>query len=341
MMLVSAYAAMVAYLPREHIGWGLGIMTVSAALGVLLGPVAGGFLIKYLDWRWVFLINLPLGILGILFSQKVIPNLAGSKIFTFKDIDFIGLIYSGVALFLLIYSLSIAHEDGLFSPVVLGCISFSVLFFFAFYVEEKRSRNPLIDIKLFNNREFALVIVSTIVGFFLFFGGGFLVPFYLTQKGLDTKEIGLLLTVFSFVYMPIGLYSGRLSDKIDPRKIVCWAMLLAAITGFIFSGTLIRQGIQASVIYLIMLAVSYGLFFSPINYYIMSFSDEDTKGSVSALYNVSLNISMALGIVLLESVYSSFKIPLDGFKAAFFAAGFCCLISLAILIFLNKARRAA
>jgi sugar phosphate permease len=136
--------------------------------------------------------------------------------------------------------------------------------------------------------------------------------------------------------MPIGLYAGSLSDKIAPRKIVCWAMFLATLTGLVFSAMLGRQGLLPAVIYLIMLAVSYGLFFSPINHYIMNFADKDNRGSVSALYNTSLNISMALGVVLMETVYSEFKIPLDGFRAAFFTGGACCLAAVGVLVFLNK-----
>jgi EmrB/QacA subfamily drug resistance transporter len=341
MMLVSSYAAMVLYLPRERVGWGLGVMTVSAALGVLLGPVAGGFIIHYLNWHWVFLINVPLGLLGLVFGQTVIPRISNSKKFSYKEVDIRGLAFSTAALFLLVYALNIIDEVGLFSPVVLGCVFFSIIFFVVFYLEEEKSPCPLIDIKLFNDQDFALVIFSTVIGFLLFFGGSFLVPFYLTLKGLDSKQIGLLLTVFSLVYMPIGLYAGSLSDKIAPRKIVCWAMFFAAITGFIFSGTLGWQGVLSAVIYLVMLAVSYGLFFSPINHYIMNFAGENKRGSVSALYNTSLNISMALGVVIMETIYSEFRIPLDGFRAAFFAGGACCLVALVILSLLIRSKNAS
>jgi DHA2 family metal-tetracycline-proton antiporter-like MFS transporter len=316
-------------------------MTVSAALGVLLGPVAGGFIIHYLNWHWVFLINVPLGLLGLVFGQTVIPRISNSKKFSYKEVDIRGLAFSTAALFLLVYALNIIDEVGLFSPVVLGCVFFSIIFFVVFYLEEEKSPCPLIDIKLFNDQDFALVIFSTVIGFLLFFGGSFLVPFYLTLKGLDSKQIGLLLTVFSLVYMPIGLYAGSLSDKIAPRKIVCWAMFFAAITGFIFSGTLGWQGVLSAVIYLVMLAVSYGLFFSPINHYIMNFAGENKRGSVSALYNTSLNISMALGVVIMETIYSEFRIPLDGFRAAFFAGGACCLVALVILSLLIRSKNAS
>ncbi len=340
MMLVSAYAAMMQYLPREKVGWGLGIMTVSAALGVLLGPVAGGLIINYFDWRWIFLINIPIGLLGLIYSQKVIPRIGGAGKISYKEIDAGGFIFSTAALFLLLYSLNICKErGGILSPYVLVCISLSMVFFIAFYITEKRTKHPLIDIKLLNNRDFALVILSTVAGFILFFGGSFLVPFYLTEKGLRPNQIGLILTVFSLVYMPVGLFSGTLSDKIAPRKIVLLALFLAAITGFIFSGLLGHHGVYAAVIYLVMLAVSYGFFFSPINHYIMNFADAGNRGSVSAFYNVSLNVSMALGVVLLETVYSEFDISTRGFQAAFFTGSVFCLAALFVLGFLVRDKK--
>jgi MFS family permease len=334
---VSAYAAMVYYLPREKVGWGLGIMTVSAALGVLLGPVAGGLIINYLDWRWVFLINIPIGILGAFFSQKIIPRADNAKKLILKDVDFGGFIFSALALFLLLYALNMHDEQGGgFSTRTLACLAFSGLFFTVFYFIEKRVSHPLIDIKLLKNRDFALVIFSTIIGFFLFFGGSFLIPFYLTEKGFRPNQIGFILTVFSLVYMPIGLFSGSLSDKVSPRKLVIWAMFFAAVTGFVFSGLLGHYGVWAAVIYLVMLAVAYGFFFSPINHYIMNFADADNRGGVSALYNVALNVSMAMGVVLLEAVFSEFSLPAKGFQVAFLVGGACCLAAFCVLSFLVR-----
>ncbi|MCX5750773.1 MAG: MFS transporter [Candidatus Saganbacteria bacterium] len=340
MMLVSAYAGMVMYLPKEKVGWGFGVMTVSAALGVLLGPVVGGFIINYFSWNWIFLINVPLGIMGWIFSQKAIPHISSANKFSFWEIDGKGFVLSTSALFLLFYALNTVKDNGLFSPLILGCVFFSLLFFAVFYIIEKRLQNPLLDIKLFENRDFALVMVATIVGFLLFFGGEFLLPFYLTYNGFSPAQIGLLLMCFSIVYMPIGLYSGVLSDRVTPWKIVCWAMLIAVVTGLVFAATLSLspQGVWAAVLFMVMLAVAYGLFFSPMNHYIMNFADADNRGSVSAFYNTALNIAMALGVVLLEAIYSAFASPLIGFRAAYFSGGVFCLISLLILGLLVRKR---
>jgi EmrB/QacA subfamily drug resistance transporter len=334
MMLVSAYAAILLYLPREKVGWGLSIMTTSAALGVLLGPVAGGLIISHFSWPWIFLINLPAGIIAIIFCHKIIPDVAGPEKTPGQGLDITGLILSAAGLFLLVYTLNMGCEHGWVSPIILACELFSIISFVAFFAVEKKCKNPLLDMSLFSTRAFAIVLLSTIIGFLMFFGGNFLLPFYLTQRGLSPEQIGFLLMVFSVVYIPIGLYAGRLSGKVLSNKISAFAMFFASITGFVFAADF-GTGLMGVVIYLIMLAASYGMFFVPINHCIMSFASDINRGSVSAVFNTVMNIAMAMGIAVMETIYSEFKVPFDGFRTAFFAGGVFCFIASVMLMFFS------
>lgn len=331
MMLVSAFASIVAYLPKERIGWALGIMTTSAALGVLLGPVAGGFIINYLSWRWIFLINVPIGIMVVLFGLKIIPPLEKSSSATLKKIDFAGIILSALALFLLIFALSMGKEFGWTSLTTLGCLVGSLVFFIVFFRHEQKVEDPALDISLFKDRAFIFVCTATILGFMLFFGGNFLLPVYLSHAGILPKDIGILLTAFSFVYLPIGLRAGKLSDKIAPIKMVTLAMLLASMTSFIFVVTVGHGVIIPVVLYLVMLAVAYGLFFSPINHLIVNFATEKNRGSVSAMFNAIMNVTMALGVAVFETIYSEFTLPERGMRIAFLAGGIFCLTAMLLL----------
>jgi sugar phosphate permease len=184
---------------------------------------------------------------------------------------------------------------------------------------------------LFGNRSFTRAVVAMIIGFFLFFGGNFLMPFYLTQQGLSPKAIGLAMTAFSIVYIPIGLYSGRLSDRMSPRRVARVAMVLAAATSFVFMLALRGGGTWPALAYLVMSAVSYGLFFSPVNHLIINFAGDQNKGSASAIYNTGMAITMALGVALLETVYSEFNVPTQGFTAAFCVAGISCSAATVLL----------
>ncbi|MFA6379223.1 MAG: DHA2 family efflux MFS transporter permease subunit [Candidatus Omnitrophota bacterium] len=331
MMLVSAFASIMAYLPKEHIGLSMGVMTTSAAFGVLAGPLAGGFIINYFSWHWIFLVNVPIGILVIFFGLRVIPDLEKPVACTTKKIDLVGIILSMLALFLLIFALNIGNEAGWTSPVTWGCLLSSVVLFILFFHNEKKAEDPALDITLFKDRSFILVCLATTLGFLLFFGGNFLLPVYLTHEGMCARDIGLLLTVMSLVYLPIGLRAGELSDRIAPIKMVTLAMGLASVAGFIFVATLGHGIVAPVIVYLIALAVAYGLFFSPINHLIMGFANEKNRGSVSAMFNAIMNVTMALGVVLMETIYSEFSNPLAGMRAAFFCGSIFCLIAMMLL----------
>jgi len=331
MMLVSAFASIMAYLPKERIGWALGIMTTSAALGVLTGPLAGGFIINYFSWHWIFLVNVPIGVLVILFGLRVIPAVEKAVQPEAKKIDLAGIILSMLALFLLIFALNMGNEFGWASLITWGCLLSSVVLFILFFRNEKKAEDPALDITLFQNRSLILVCAATTLGFLLFFGGNFLLPVYLTHEGMCARNIGLLLTVMSLVYIPIGLRAGQMSDKVAPIKLVTLAMGLASIAGLVFVMLLGHGLILPVVVYLVMLAVAYGLFFSPVNHLIMGFAGEKNRGSVSAMFNAIMNVTMALGVVVLETVYSEFRMPLSGMRAAFFCGSIFCLIAMVML----------
>lgn len=333
MMLVSGFAGVLLYLPREKVGWGLSIMTTSGALGVLLGPVAGGLIISHFSWHWIFLVNLPLGVAAWLFCRRAIPEAPTPERKPGTVLDLPGLGLSAAALFLLVYTLNMGCEHGWTSGIIFACAVFSLLFGIAFVLREKRCRDPLLDMSLFSHRSFVMSLLSALAGFLMFFGGCFLLPFYLTQRGLTPEQVGFVMMIFAVVYIPIGLYAGPLSDTVSPRKISAGAMFAATLTGALFAATL-GTGIACAVVYLVMLALSYGMFFAPINHCIMNFASPTNRGSISAVFNTVMNITMAMGIAVLETVYSEFQTdPVAGFRAAFaLGAGFCLLAALMLAL---------
>ena len=190
-------------------------------------------------------------------------------------------------------------------------------------------------------------------------GGNFLLPFYLELvKGLETEMVGFVILIYSVVYLPIAPFSGKLSDRINPRSICAVAMFvgLVACAGFAF--TLSLPGLAAVVGYLVLLAVTYSLFFPSNNHLVMSLAPRELQGSASGIYTTVMNISMVMGICLFEGVFShalpagvalknissleaaAFQDGLAGaFRIAFMAGSLVCLLAFVFSLLTNRRPR--
>jgi MFS family permease len=136
-------------------------------------------------------------------------------------------------------------------------------------------------------------------------GGNFLIPFYLELiKGLGPEYVGAIVMIYSVVYMPIGPFAGRLSDRINPRRLGAVAMFLAFFSCLVFAMTIPMPGLFPVVLYLVLLAVSYALFFPANNHLVMSLAPEASQGSASAIYTNTMNVGMVLGVCLFEGAFS-------------------------------------
>ena len=216
-----------------------------------------------------------------------------------------GSILSFIGLSAFVYAFSMGNDMGWESPVILSAIAVAVIAFWAFIYHEKRSPDPILVFNLFKNRDFTFAILTTLVAIMLLSGGNLLLPFYLElAKGLPTEKVGFVLLVYSLVYMPIAPLSGRLSDKINPRLICSVAMFLGLVACLFFASTLALPGLKPAVIYLMILAVAYSLFYPANNHLVMSLAPYKNHGVASGMYSTAINISLVLGICLFESVFS-------------------------------------
>jgi EmrB/QacA subfamily drug resistance transporter len=177
MIITSAFAAIPKYLPDTIIGSSFGIAATGAALGLIVGAPLGGFITGLLSWHWIFLINIPVGIVAIFVARKVIPE---KKAVTHdadtrkKGFDVIGAGLSFFGLLALTYGLNRGQELGWGSASIMGLFAASCALFVAFYWREKRSSNPLMDLGLFRNHNFMFANIAAFKAFMVMSGVNFL-----------------------------------------------------------------------------------------------------------------------------------------------------------------------
>jgi EmrB/QacA subfamily drug resistance transporter len=182
-------------------------------LASIIGPVVGGFLTDNLGWRWVFYVNLPVGLLGVLVVAGFLPFVRTKA--SWRDIDFLGSGALAAGLIPVLVALSVAKDQGWTSVEVVGLLGFGAAMLIAFFFIEQRAKEPIVPFQLFKNRAFA---VSMVVGFFSalgMFGMIIFVPLE-TQGvlGVSVTNSGLLLTPMMFGLIVASVISGNLIPRI-------------------------------------------------------------------------------------------------------------------------------
>jgi EmrB/QacA subfamily drug resistance transporter len=201
--------------PAAERGLALGLTTVVAALGVSAGPTLGGLITEQASWRWIFYLNVPLGVLDLLATWRVLGNVRRRTAQSFDPAG-AGLLAVGFAAMAL--SLSFGQAWGWTSARLLTCLAISFVALIAAAEVERRVRHPIIDLALLHNRVFASSLLSMTLAMLALFAVSFLLPFYLEAlRGFSVATSGILLTPLPLTIAVVAPVSGRLADRIGSR----------------------------------------------------------------------------------------------------------------------------
>ncbi len=203
----------------DRVGRVMAVLGVPMLLGPIGGPILGGWLIQTVSWQWIFLINLPVGVIAFLAAFRVLPKDAAHPSESF---DFLGMLLLSPGLASFLYGVSSIPEAGkVAAPKVLipGLIGLALIIAFVFHALGKA--HALIDLGLFKNRNLTISVVTMVLFSVAFMGSMLLLPSYFLQvRGQGTLDTGLLLApqgLGAMLTMPIG---GKLTDKFGPGKLV-------------------------------------------------------------------------------------------------------------------------
>ncbi|WP_131741572.1 DHA2 family efflux MFS transporter permease subunit [Actinomadura roseirufa] len=300
----------------------MAVMSVPMTLGPILGPVAGGLINEYLPWRWMFLVNLPVGALAIALALRAVPGGVPDGTAR-RPFDVVGVLLLSPGSVAVMYGLSQAATAGFGAPRVIAGLVLGALLLLGYVAHALRpSVAPLVDLRLLALRPYAAsVAVMTLVGGVLF-ALLFLIPLYYQQvRGHGVLAAGLLLVpqgVGAFFGMPIA---GRLSDRIGARALVPAGGMILALTSLAYT----QAGTDASLVWLGVCSFVGGLGLGFIGAPTMasvyrSVPAESTPSATGTLYVLN-QIGAALGItvvtLLLQHRISGGASPAEAFGTAF------------------------
>ncbi len=278
--------------------WGLGIVVAP-----IIGPVLGGWLTDNFSWRWIFYINIPVGVVALVMMQIFIFDPHYIRRATAK-IDYWGIGLLAVGFGALQVALDKGQEeDWLSSHLIVGLLVVSAVGLLWMVAHELRARSPIVDLRVFANRTYASgVLLMSLVGFVLY-GSLVLLPLMLqTLMGYSPLAAGIALAprgMGSFIAMPLV---GVIMSRVDPRKLLVSGVLLSALTLFWFSWLNLDAGYWDLFWPQFIQGLGLGLLFVPLTTITMDPIPNDRMGNATSLYNLTRNVGSSMGIALAETL---------------------------------------
>ncbi|MDJ0925977.1 MAG: DHA2 family efflux MFS transporter permease subunit [Acidimicrobiia bacterium] len=290
-----------AFPPNER-GKALGISGALVSVGIVIGPSVGGFIIDQWSWRWIFMVNLPIGLLGTAAAFRFVPAIPppGRQRFDFK-----GAAVFLIALLSVMLGLSLAQSRGFGAVAVIGLLALGLAGTFVFIAIEHRVPQPMLDLRLFSNRLLTINLLTGWMTFFAISGMFILVPFYLENVlGASPRQVGLLIAPAPLLLGIAAPVSGSISDRVGPRRV-----LVVGLAVLVVAYSLVQILDDRSPLWAIMLVMGpaglgMGIFQSPNNSAVMGAAPPDQLGVTSAMLSITRNTGQLTGISVLGAVWA-------------------------------------
>lgn len=304
-MLMANSAAIITanFSPKER-GRALGLMGTVVALGSLTGPALGGLLVGLFDWRSIFYINLPIGVLGYLASQIILPSDKPQP--NNETFDYLGALFFMLGITSLMFAISNGQSWGWDSyPILIGLILGTLSLGLFFYIEILVP-NPMINLSLFRIPAFLIGNLTGLLSFVAMFANVMLMPFYLQHVlNYNPTQVGLLMTSFPLMMAIVAPLSGHVSDRIGPTILTTTGLCVTAL-GLFYLSTLTTASVFWQIVPgLLLMGIGAGLFQSPNNSSVMSSVPPNKLGVAGGINALVRNIGMVIGIAFSVSLFEN------------------------------------
>jgi EmrB/QacA subfamily drug resistance transporter len=279
----------------------MAVAGIPTMLGPILGPVIGGLIITNLSWRWIFFVNLPVGLIGIALAINLLKPSTRDREHRFDVLGF-ALLSPGLAI--LVYGLSSVNNPGGFlNHTVLWCLSLGVILTVLFVLRSLKAPEPLIDMSLFRNRYFS---VATMCSFLLgasLYGTSFLLPlYYQLARGQSALVAGLMMAPQGVGAALILRKGALLADKRGARKVVPWGMALLVIGTFAYTQQTVNTSFVLLAFSLFVRGIGLGLAMMPVFSAAFQGLRHDQVPRASTASNIIRQVGGSIGVAIMAVV---------------------------------------
>lgn len=331
MMVGTATMLVMLHLPDEKKGMAAGVLATMGAAALALGPGLGGVISEYLSWHWIFFINIPVGIIGVVCALAVIPKSKHENLEK-KPFDIFGAILLTAALAIFLAGLELGNAEGWSVTTVIMIIAAPILGAI-FLRHELKQEDPVVPVKILRNKVVILAAVSCLFITIVYLGSFYILPFYLTGPlGLGSALAGAVMLTPPIVMMITGIPAGTLTNTFGCKRLCNVSAVFGFVSSVMLAASIILNVLPLLIVGLVALGLALGINEGPTIRRITTHCPEENQGSAGSLIYTVMNVGSVLGIALYSSVAST----ASGTAEIYFSSGIAaaCIFG-AIMAFLS------
>lgn len=301
-MFTNSAAMIVDATPENELGLSLGINQVAFRMGAMAGLTVSGVILSFLDWRWLFFINVPIGVFGTWWSHRRLREIA--RLERGAPIDWLGFATFSTSMTSLLLALTLAAYGLAERGTVTALLILSGVAIVAFVAVERRTSHPLLDLSLLRIREFSGGVVAQLLNAVAFGAVLLLMSLYFQLVlGMTPLQTGIVIIPLDISTVALGPLSGRLSDRFGHLPFTTGGLAVVSLSLFLLATATVATPLWALILDLVLFGAGLGIFASPNMSSIMGSVPAQRRGIASGFratfFNVGFTISLNLAILVM------------------------------------------
>lgn len=302
-LMPVSMAMMFRMFPPERRGFAMGMFGIAVMFAPALGPTLSGYIVEYLNWRLIFYINLPIGVINFFLATAALKE---TQTVSAQKFDLPGFLFSTIGFSTLLYGFGKVADKGWSNPEVVLFLIIAVCSLTVFVIRELTADAPMLDIRLLANYTFAIAQLLSVISTIVLMGGLFIIPIFLQNiTGLSPFQTGLLLlpqAVTSGIMMPIA---GFLFDKIGARPLAFTGLAIAAISLYLNHFIDVNTSNMTLIGWFVLRAIGIGFVMMPVQTAGMNTVPMNKIGQGTAITNTVRQVAASFGIAWLALLLSN------------------------------------
>ncbi len=287
--------------PKER-GRALGFIGTSVLLGVALGPTLGGLILHYASWRWMFLVNIPIGIVVIVLLARVLPPRPSPP--GRAGFDWPGTVLLAIGLISLALAFTFGQRQGFGTQPVPALFALAGAGILAFLVRERQAASPLIDLRLLANAQLAGGLGACVLAFTVLGGMTFILPFFLQLVGgFQAAQVGLLLAISPAVGGITAPLAGHLADRIGARWVTALGACSVALGCFLLATLDENISVLSFAARVAFVGLGTGMFNAANNASVLNSVKRENLGVASGLLSLMRTLGQSTGVPLAATTF--------------------------------------